>query len=193
MSKTDKTTPAWVRHARDGMPRHDHARRNCAEDSVPAARRRAAGPPRGHHVDHCPSFAWIVVDCETAHCYTATRTAWIGNLLAAPACTAVHRRRVPTGVPCAVCTAAAADWDVCENRIEFGSYLRGLSLYGAVAPGWYVRHRATKPRRNAGKQAARRALREWNAGYRPDDDEHPDLEDGWEPALETKNVAGWWW
>lgn len=214
MSKTDKTTPAWVVHARDGRAVHDHIGRDCRPDSLEAARRRHAGLPSYRHAHSvaCPAWDWVEEDCPgPVRCWTARTLARYRMVLGpdgviegllppvtAATCGQRHRALRPTGVACPTCVQADDDLDVCENRVDLGNYVRSLTLYGRTVPAAYMRGAVTRPRRQDERAAARRALRDWNSGYRPEDDEDAagwpvGLEDSWEPAPERRGVKKWYW
>lgn len=163
MSRTYKTRPGWLVEWADGTVEHDHRHGPCRPESLAVARDAARGADR-HHWQVCPRYR-PVGDGEQA------------------------RRGYDPELPCGVCDGLAAR-PTCRPRLQRG-FAHTQRIYGAGVPGWFVNHVYHAPMRRSARDTLHRAAGEWNAGYRPGDD---NVEDRWEPPVLYARSAAWlWW
>jgi hypothetical protein len=184
MSDTDKTRPGWVSDFFDGTLEHDHTGGFCRPETLDSARAEARGAYR--HTNRCRRISWVEVPCPTPGDRCATWLPWVQR------CRGHLRRVVDDTVHCPSC-AARADAPTCTRRIV-EHWEDTQRRYGGGVPAWFRRQVHHAPMRRAARDVLHGAAREYNAGYRPDDDTHLDLEDAWEPPTRHhRSAAQLWW
>lgn len=186
MSDTFKTRPGWVSDFFDGTVEHNHAGGQCRVETLAEARAAARGALRGHTRGRCPRWVRTALPCPAA--IRADRRCPLSWAEDGGSCPGHDRLFFHAEIDCGVCDARPT----CTRRID-EHWEATQRRYGAGVPRWFVRTMHHVPLRRSGRDTLHAARREYNAGYRPGDDAHPDLEDRWEPRLRPGKAAYWWW
>ncbi|BFU47655.1 hypothetical protein KRMM14A1004_58920 [Krasilnikovia sp. MM14-A1004] len=177
MSRTFKTRPVWVHDYADGVLHHDHRGGICREQTLDDAR-RAGRRHLASHWRRCRAHA-----LDDALCRRPDRGGSCSE----------HRVRVASDVTCRGC-ASATERPTCTRVAGRGWWDRQRRLRGDAVPAWFVTQIYHSPMRRSSRDVLRRAVGEYNAGFRADDDGCADLEDRWEPPVLPASGADWlWW